>query len=222
MSDLLVETRLDPEQTAYVQALRGSGEALMSLVEEVLDFSRIEAGRIDLAAEPFEVESLVQGVVELLAPRAQDKGTEISAFVSRELPRTVVAGPRPRAADPVQPRGQRGEVHGDGRRRAVRAQGRGRRDRVRGGGYRPRHPRATATSRSSPSSSRAAAARCAARAPGSASPSPGASSTAWAGASRWTARSATARRSASPCPCRPRPVSRPRRRRIRASVRAAC
>lgn len=91
MSELLVETRLDPEQTAYVQALRGSGEALMSLVEEVLDFSRIEAGRIDLAPEPFEVESLVQGVVELLAPRAQDKGTEISAFVSRDVPRIVMA-----------------------------------------------------------------------------------------------------------------------------------
>ena len=89
MSDLLLGTRLDPEQLSYVQALKGSGEAFMSLVEEVLDFSRIEAGRIDLADEPFELEALVQGVVELLAPRAQDKGIEIAAYVSAQLPRQI-------------------------------------------------------------------------------------------------------------------------------------
>ena len=89
MSDLLLDTKLEPEQLAYVQALRGSAEAFLSLIEEILDFSKIEAGRIDLVCEPFELESVVQGVVELLAPRAQDKGTEIASFVSRDVPRTV-------------------------------------------------------------------------------------------------------------------------------------
>ncbi|MDB5560074.1 MAG: hybrid sensor histidine kinase/response regulator [Enterovirga sp.] len=89
MSDLLLDTALQPEQLAYVQALRGSAEAFLSLIEEILDFSKIEAGRIDLICEPFELETLVQGVVELLAPRAQDKGTEIASFVSRDVPRLV-------------------------------------------------------------------------------------------------------------------------------------
>jgi signal transduction histidine kinase/DNA-binding response OmpR family regulator len=89
MSDLLLDTRLEPEQLTYVQALRGSAEAFLSLIEEILDFSKIEAGRIDLVCEPFEMESMVQGVVELLAPRAQDKGTEIASFVARDVPRTV-------------------------------------------------------------------------------------------------------------------------------------
>ncbi|NNM71061.1 ATP-binding protein [Enterovirga aerilata] len=89
MSDLLLDTRLAPEQLTYVQALRGSAEAFLSLIEEILDFSRIEAGRIDLVCEPFELESLVQGVVELLAPRAQDKGTEIACFVAADVPRVV-------------------------------------------------------------------------------------------------------------------------------------
>jgi signal transduction histidine kinase/DNA-binding response OmpR family regulator len=89
MSDLLLDTGLRPEQLAYVQALRGSAEAFLSLIEEILDFSKIEAGRIDLVCEPFELESMVQGVVELLAPRAQDKGTEIASFVARDVPRIV-------------------------------------------------------------------------------------------------------------------------------------
>lgn len=89
MSDLLLETQLEPEQITYVQALRGSAEAFLSLIEEILDFTKIEAGRIDLVREPFELESVVQGVVELLAPRAQDKGTEIASFVSRDVPRMV-------------------------------------------------------------------------------------------------------------------------------------
>jgi CheY-like chemotaxis protein/anti-sigma regulatory factor (Ser/Thr protein kinase) len=86
MSDLLLGTPLDGEQASYVQALRSSAEAFMSLIEEILDFSRIEAGRIDLADEPVNLEALVQGVVELLAPRAQDKGTEIACYVSPDVP----------------------------------------------------------------------------------------------------------------------------------------
>ena len=89
MSDLLLDTGLAPEQLTYVQALRGSAEAFLSLIEEILDFSKIEAGRIDLVCEPFELESMVQGVVELLAPRAQDKGTEIASFVAGDVPRIV-------------------------------------------------------------------------------------------------------------------------------------
>jgi signal transduction histidine kinase/CheY-like chemotaxis protein len=86
MSDLLLGTPLDGEQASYVQALRSSAEAFMSLVEEILDFSRIEAGRIDLADEPVNLEALVQGVVELLAPRAQDKGIEIAGYVAPDVP----------------------------------------------------------------------------------------------------------------------------------------
>ena len=91
MSDLLVETSLEPEQLSYVQAIRGSAEAFLSLVGEILDFSRIEAGHVDLATEIFAVEPLVQGVVELLSPRAQDKGIEIACRVADDVPVTVEA-----------------------------------------------------------------------------------------------------------------------------------
>lgn len=78
MADLVLDTGLDAEQRTYVEAVRTSGKALLSLIDGILDFSRIESGRLDLAAAPFDLASLAEGVVELLAPRAQDKGIEIA------------------------------------------------------------------------------------------------------------------------------------------------
>lgn len=90
MADLLAATRLDPEQSTYVRALKTSGEVLLSLIDEILDFSRVEAGKLALVAAPFDLRTLVEGVVELLAPRAQGKGIEIAASVARDVPRTVL------------------------------------------------------------------------------------------------------------------------------------
>ncbi len=85
MADLVLDTGLDAEQRTYVEAVRTSGTALLSLVDGILDFSRIEAGRLDLAAEPFDVAATVEGVIELLAPRAQDKGLEIALDVAEDF-----------------------------------------------------------------------------------------------------------------------------------------
>ncbi|WP_237480627.1 ATP-binding protein [Lichenibacterium dinghuense] len=93
IADLLADTPLTREQLAYVEAVRTSGSALATLIDEILDFSRIEAGKLEIAAEPFDLATLVEGVVELLAPRAQDRGLEIAAFVSADLPRVAVGDP---------------------------------------------------------------------------------------------------------------------------------
>ena len=93
IADLLSGTPLDREQLAYVEAVKTSGRALATLIDEILDFSRIEAGRLDLQSEVFGLDALVEGVVELLAPRAQDKGIEIAAFVDPALSRRVVGDP---------------------------------------------------------------------------------------------------------------------------------
>ena len=90
MADLVLDTGLDAEQRTYVQAVRTSGQALLALIDGILDFSRIEAGRIDLAAEPFDVSATAEAVVELLAPRAQDKGIEIALDVAEDVPALVV------------------------------------------------------------------------------------------------------------------------------------
>jgi PAS domain S-box-containing protein len=86
MADLLLDTELTPEQVTYAKAAKTSGETLLSLIEEILDFSKIEAGRLDLEARPFCLPSLIEDIVELLAPRAQAKGIEIASFVDERLP----------------------------------------------------------------------------------------------------------------------------------------
>jgi signal transduction histidine kinase/DNA-binding response OmpR family regulator len=90
MADLLGDTALTPEQTTYLKAVKTSGETLLSLIEEVLDFSKIEAGRLDLAVRPFLLAAFVEEVVELLGPRAQEKGLEIGCYVDEHLPARVV------------------------------------------------------------------------------------------------------------------------------------
>lgn len=90
MADLLLDTPLDLEQTTYLRAVKTSGGALLSLIDEILDFSKIEAGKLDIVAEPFDIRGVVEGVVELLAPRAQGKGLEIACFVSAAVPQRLI------------------------------------------------------------------------------------------------------------------------------------
>ena len=90
MTDLLLDTQLTPEQATYTKAAKASGETLLSLIEEILDFSKIEAGKLDLELKPFAPVALIEGVVELLAPRAQAKGTEIASFVDERLPAELI------------------------------------------------------------------------------------------------------------------------------------
>lgn len=91
MAGLLRDTGLTPEQASYVDAVQTSGEALLSLISEILDFSRIEAGKLEIVSEAVEVERLVESVVELLSPRAQDKGIEIAALVHPAVPSVVTS-----------------------------------------------------------------------------------------------------------------------------------
>jgi signal transduction histidine kinase/DNA-binding response OmpR family regulator len=93
MTGLLLDTQLTPEQTTYVRAAKSSGEALLKLIEDVLDFSKIEAGKFDFELRGFSLRELVEDTVELLAPRAQDKGIEIAAFVDENLPAEVSGDP---------------------------------------------------------------------------------------------------------------------------------
>ena len=90
MSGLLLDTPLTPEQATYAKAVKTSGDALMSLIEELLDYSKIEAGKIDLEHRPFTLTALIEDITELLAPRAQARKLEIAAYVDERLPVEVV------------------------------------------------------------------------------------------------------------------------------------
>ncbi len=90
MSGLLLDTPLTPEQITYAKAVKTSGDALLSLIEELLDYSKIEAGKIDLEHRPFTLAGLIEDITELLAPRAQAKAIEVAAYVDERLPLEVV------------------------------------------------------------------------------------------------------------------------------------
>ncbi|HRY03631.1 MAG TPA: ATP-binding protein, partial [Beijerinckiaceae bacterium] len=90
MTDLLASMKLDAEAQSYLAAIRTSGEALGTLIDEILDFSRIEAGRLELDCAPFELAPLIEGVVELVAPRAQGKGIEVAAHIAPDVPARLV------------------------------------------------------------------------------------------------------------------------------------
>ncbi|MEJ1936536.1 ATP-binding protein, partial [Nostoc sp. NIES-2111] len=90
MAHLLETTGLTPEQATYAAAIRTSGEALLSLINEIRDFSQIEAGKVESVREPVDLVALVEGTVELLAPRAQDKGIALAATVAPDVARFVL------------------------------------------------------------------------------------------------------------------------------------
>ncbi|MDR3493086.1 MAG: ATP-binding protein [Ancalomicrobiaceae bacterium] len=94
LADLLGRTPLDPEQANYVNAIRSSGAALAMLVDDILDVGRVEAGKLEPRPAPVELESLIEEVVELLAPRAQAKGLELAAHVGAQVPRVILADAR--------------------------------------------------------------------------------------------------------------------------------
>src|SRR5215212_3249861 len=90
MSGLLLDTALTPEQRTYAKAAKTSADALLTLIEELLDYSKIEAGKIDLEHRPFALAALIEDIAELLAPRAQVRNLEVAAFVDERLPMQVL------------------------------------------------------------------------------------------------------------------------------------
>src|SRR5690606_25975985 len=90
MAGLLLDSDLSPEQRTYAQAVRDSGEALMSLINDILDYSKIEAGRLDLERRPFALRNTVGRVAELLGPRAAASGVELVTLVDPAIATAVI------------------------------------------------------------------------------------------------------------------------------------
>jgi PAS domain S-box-containing protein len=93
MAGLLADTRLTPEQRTYVAAVSTSAAALLALIEDLLDYSKIEFGRFALEPQPVSPRELVENVVELIAPRAHEKGIGIASSIPPEVPALVSADP---------------------------------------------------------------------------------------------------------------------------------
>lgn len=93
MAGLLEDTSLSAEQTNYIEAIKTSGSTLLMLIDEVLDYSKIEAGKLILEPQPVDLVSLAERVVELLAPKAHAKQLEIGSFISPKVPAEILGDP---------------------------------------------------------------------------------------------------------------------------------
>ncbi|QPC86209.1 response regulator [Mesorhizobium sp. NBSH29] len=93
MAKLLGDTRLSQEQQTYVGAVSTSASALLALIEDLLDYTKIESGRIDIEAQPVSPRELAENVVELLAQRAFAKHIGIGCHVAPDVPVTIEADP---------------------------------------------------------------------------------------------------------------------------------
>ncbi len=81
MAGLLLQTDLDAEQHRFSTTIQKSGESLLAIINDILDFSKIEAGKLDLETINFDLQMLVDDVVQMLASRAHAKRLELAAFV---------------------------------------------------------------------------------------------------------------------------------------------
>ena len=90
MAGLLRDTQATPEQHTYVAAIDHSARTLLALIDEILDFSKIEAGKLTLHPRAFALHACVQTTVELLAPKAHEKGIEIAWAISPGVANLVV------------------------------------------------------------------------------------------------------------------------------------
>ncbi len=93
MSELLSDTSLSDEQGRYVAVFRRAGEALLSLVNDILDLSKIEAGLLVLERIEFDVRELVEHSVDLYALKADEKGLGLLSHVGRNVPRRLLGDP---------------------------------------------------------------------------------------------------------------------------------
>lgn len=90
MTDLVLETRLDPTQREYLEISRNSGEALLEIINDILDFSRIEAGKLELDLTAFDLREELGETIKTLAFRAHSKGLELAWSIDADMPNAVV------------------------------------------------------------------------------------------------------------------------------------
>ena len=93
MADLLSETQLDSDQRWYTHVARESAEHLLQLLDDILDISKFEAGRLTLESISFELPHAIQNVLEMLAPKARAKGLSIGCHIEPNLPKRVIGDP---------------------------------------------------------------------------------------------------------------------------------
>jgi PAS domain S-box-containing protein len=90
MTDLLLATELTGEQRELAEVVHSSGDALLYVIDDILDYSKIEAGKLDLERAPFRLRDCVEGALDIVAPRGWEKGIELGCLIDETAPAGIV------------------------------------------------------------------------------------------------------------------------------------
>ncbi len=90
MTGLLLDSPLNPTQRDYAETVRNSGDALLTIINDVLDFSKIESGSLELEHQPFLVRDCVESALDLVSAQAAAKGLDLNYRISRDVPPVVL------------------------------------------------------------------------------------------------------------------------------------
>ncbi|HEX6953193.1 MAG TPA: GAF domain-containing protein [Gaiellaceae bacterium] len=90
MTDLLLGTELTGEQREFAEVVHSSGDALLHVIDDILDYSKIEAGKLDLEHQPFNLRDCVEGALDIVAPRAWEKEIELGCLIDEGAPAGIV------------------------------------------------------------------------------------------------------------------------------------
>src|SRR5438309_7316855 len=90
MSGLLLDTDLTPEQRELAEVVRSSGDALLHVIDDILDYSKIEAGKLELESEPLDLRGCVEGALDIVAPRAWEKELELGCLIDERVPAGII------------------------------------------------------------------------------------------------------------------------------------
>jgi signal transduction histidine kinase/CheY-like chemotaxis protein len=93
MADLLWDTPLTPDQRKYLRIFRRAGGTLLNLINDILDLSKVEAGRLELESIGFDLIEVIDKAIDILAMRANEKGLELACHVDRNVPCHLVGDP---------------------------------------------------------------------------------------------------------------------------------
>ncbi|MGA1823665.1 MAG: response regulator [bacterium] len=93
MIDIMIETKLDEEQTDYLHTLRNSAESLLTIINDILDLSKIEADKFELEILDFDLRTAIEEVIDILQAKAKEKGINFSCLIHHEVPSLLKGDP---------------------------------------------------------------------------------------------------------------------------------
>lgn len=90
MTGLLLDTALTAQQQDFVETIRDSGDALLTIINDILDFSKIESGKLELEEQAFDLVACIEGAIDLMVPKATEKGIEIAYLINARVPTQII------------------------------------------------------------------------------------------------------------------------------------